>query len=118
MTAIVEVEIPEIPQEIQIEVLPQKEQIKRDVLIWVNEQRKEMGLKPIGSLPRGVIDNSQSCVLSRAIRHDWDGISVIVGLGTYTLLDSSARYIYFDMPEHITSFVEDFDHGRFPELVN
>ena len=98
------------------------------VLELVNEARANLGFQPLTALPLGVIKNPQECVIARALdvqvavssgeahfAHVTDASMVAIAWGKrINLSDARAR---LPLPEVLDEFADEFDEGKFPELV-
>lgn len=79
-------------------------------LAFANEVRERYGAPPLSTLPRGVPDDSSSCPLANALRDCGDPVEVSgcsADINGYTI----------QYPEEVWEFVEAFDSGRYPDLV-
>lgn len=83
------------------------------VIAWVNRIRREhFGKGPIKRLPRGEINSECSCPIHNSF---WKP-----GKGGYVYGDRM-NFPVFEMdvslPIFVQTFIEDFDSGKYPELV-
>ena len=84
----------------------------RNVLDWANRVRAEHNLgEPLTELPKGLIDNSFQCPIARALGHN-------------TQVDGEDAYLHSDeheainLPPYVRTFVQDFDAGLIPHMVD
>tara|TARA_R110000824_G_scaffold116312_7_gene267690 strand:- start:987 stop:1484 length:498 start_codon:yes stop_codon:yes gene_type:complete len=111
---------------------------------WVNDTFVPWGLKPIEDLPEAVPGQGDSCVIAKVLRDGFPALeSVHVSTksitftvpywkGTTYLPQSSIPKMdilwigdsqfpvddELDMPEEVQMFINEFDHGLFPELID
>lgn len=89
-------------------VKPRTERERR-VLAWCNKVRERLGRKPVGRFTPGHPCNANECVIARTI----DGVVVFDGVVHSRELDC-----YFDIPAYTEAFIDSFDAGRLPHLID
>lgn len=89
----------------------------QSVLKWVNEIRTERGKPTLAELPRGRRISGVDCPLARALT--FDDATAHVGLRAvcWYAKDDNSLCGRRRLPWGIRLFVEDFDAGRYLELV-
>lgn len=80
------------------------------VLQWVNARRKDFNLKPLSALPKGEIDSSGSCPIAKSL-------FINDALNLEVLSSEISMFYSTQPPKYISKFIDDFDMGKFPELV-
>ncbi len=87
-------------------------------LRWVNQLRVKLGLEKIDHLPPGVQNDEHSCPIAIALEGMYnvnsDGIEANLDL----MPDGSKPEWWIDLPPSARTFVERFDNGRYPELID
>ncbi len=84
---------------------------RQAALDWVNEILVSRGAAPIDRLPKGKIKCALDCVLSNAL-YGVPGTGTVVGFD-FVYLDGTLVM----MPPAVHAFVEKFDRGEYPDLV-
>lgn len=95
------------------EEAPPEGMTTEEVLNWANQVRANCDLPAIGELPKGIPGNLCSCPLAKAIQGS-------VGFEAYVPL-KQANYeedLRESLPEGVALWVESFDEGKYPELVD
>lgn len=80
------------------------------VLAWCNAQRAARGMEPLERLPKGICMDGWRCVISKALG---EGVWVNDVRFGYTPDLASSR----ELPELVRYWVNRFDAGDFPELI-
>lgn len=98
----------------------------------VNDARTVIGQSPLTQLPKGIPSNCDACVVANALDARTGGTTV----GFFQSEKEKARAIgrawgttvWFEptydrpwrvlMPCALTTFIDAFDHGQFPELID
>lgn len=89
---------------------------KDKVLKWANRIRKEVfHKKPLKRLPRGVMEDGQSCVIHNCFAAAYDRDILVDPERTLIYGDSFMTDIIHH-PLYIQKFISDFDGGEYPEL--
>ena len=88
---------------------------------WINDTFVPRGLKPIEDLPRAQPGQGEACVIARILRTHpkWPNASVtssFIHLNIDGIEYESAEQD-IDMPEEIRQFIQDFDRGEYPDLI-
>ena len=96
------------------------------MLARVNAARAALKLSPLTELPKGQRNRSCDCVIARAlgVRTDVNSIAVEYGeewkvkaiAQAWNLAYHGGRWIY--LPPDIQSFINEFDAGLIPELID
>lgn len=89
---------------------------KKAALAFVNERRKEAGLRATGRLSKGYPQSSTLCTIAKSL----EAVGVLragrTREGRVYLQDGQDRERIFESPETVR-FMEDFDCHKYPELV-
>lgn len=88
-------------------VAPPKTDIIAETLRWVNEERVRMGMAPLEELPKGMPGHPNGCSLANAL-----GACVT---STWWMKSANEQGQH---PWFVRAFVQNFDRGRYPELVS
>lgn len=79
------------------------------VLAYVNRIRKKLSKKPIKRLPKGEMGVPSRCSIANGIGND-----VLVCLGQKLVFTTRQVFI---LPDECVRFGQNFDDGKYPELV-
>lgn len=80
------------------------------VLAWVNSEREARGIgSPLAELPKGMCGSIFRCPIANALDATVDGQQVIY--------DYTGELEGVDLPEYVHDFVNRFDGGEHPELI-
>lgn len=114
----------------------------KKVLNWINSQRKNLGMKPLTALPKGVTGDAESCPIANSFTtkaaqaevddelrvnreipvpkavHDFVRKLSCDG-GYYSeLLEKNIVDSYIaELPKYVSDFIVKFDDGKYPELI-
>lgn len=88
------------------------EVVIKSCLAWCNEKRKEYGKEPLTDLPKGRIGDPRSCPCGTAT-------GLYVSRTLYSPVDEYGNRTgsFHTLPREVTRFIELFDEGSIPELV-
>lgn len=111
-----------------------------DTIKWVNDTFVPLGLKPIEDLPKGIPGKGESCVIAQILHEVPDFANAFVGTNRIELntplleqgwVDTEimnkftfenefgiAKEDEIDLPMYIKEFIESYDKGDYPELLN
>lgn len=66
---------------------------------------------------KGIRRSSRSCPIAQYLRGDSDKVYVTVGLGIISVESYGGGYISTMTPTNVGMFINYFDHGSYPDLV-
>lgn len=88
-----------------------------NVLTFVNTERANLTLPPLYELPTGVPGDEIDCVIGRCFNSP--GFRATAGGRMTVVQDLSDDHIYeIAHPEYVTEFVNRFDEGHYPALID
>lgn len=67
---------------------------------------------------KGAAGNGKSCVIAKYINRKIFGLNASVTRGAVHFTDENGKATFVRHPVQITKFIDSFDKGEFPELVN
>jgi len=114
-----------------------REATKKRVLEWINEQRKELGMRPIKSIPKAHVASTMRCPIALALVPARDRVFRPLTRGkrrrSGTFISALAWYASVEwhiwhhgnvgltlrivVPDHVAKFMRDFDARKYPELI-
>jgi len=99
----------------------------RRVLAYVNRVRKLRGMKPLKRMPQGARNQARSCPIACAlharsvstnfIAFSDDGRPLQPGKARSLRIRLSRWQTRIRPPEYVKEWIEDFDAGKYPELI-
>ena len=98
-----------------------KTEVVMNTIKWINDTFVPRGLKPIEDLPRAQPGQGEACVIARVLRTHprWPSATVsssFVHLNIDGIEYESAEQD-IDMPEDVRQFIQEFDRGHYPDLI-
>lgn len=98
-----------------------------EALRLVNVAREAMGLDPLAEMPKGVREDNIDCPLAVALQavvqsyavkmYDWAAPRVAAAWGT-PWVRVYEDVCYVQLPPELAQFIEEFDSGGIPELID
>ena len=99
-----------------------KTEVVMNTIKWINDTFVPRGLKPIEDLPRAHPGQGESCVLARVLRTHprWPGATVSSSYIHLNIegMEYESGETDIDMPEEVRQFIQDFDRGEYPDLID
>jgi len=102
-----------------------------NVIQWINETFVPMGLKPIEDLPKAVPGEGNFCVIAKVLRTNpnWpkafvssSHINLELDYGCGNVSPEAVKELiqaaYISLPPEIVIFLNQFDKGEYPELMD
>lgn len=98
------------------------------VLNMVNKLRAAMGKKPLKNLPKGDLNESDSCPLARALGCSISDDVMVMSINKATQMNKvlkrgvvpfldDPKNVQIETPKTFVNFIYEFDEEQFPKLI-
>lgn len=86
------------------------EELEAKALAWCNARRQEKGKRPLKKMPKGRQQDQMSCPCGRTCKLWVDSL-------VWKFCDDPVYAKNRPLPKYMQRFVEKFDEGEFPHLI-